>query len=174
VKDREVEEADLEEKASMVDRVALLTELAAQLKWGETVGHRLKELAPIDPRKAKLRGKANSTPPVDDPEKKRVWERFVEISDALVGDGLTSLYEMKREDVEDRIDEERNAGEKIWYYIWTNAEVKGQAEFGPFSTTDMSMWLKDGFFGDDGSGEKVLVRREGEPKFHRMQVSLFE
>lgn len=115
-----------EQEAEDVDRPALLRELAELLNWGvrssyislfyfisiifqETVGRALKRITPEDPRKARLQGKnkkdAESAPSVEDAKKKETWSRLVEIADALVGVGLTSLYEMTREEVEDKLDE---------------------------------------------------------------------
>lgn len=70
----------------------------------------MKRMTPEDPRKAKLqnKNKKTATPEghTDEEAKKRAqWTRFVEICDALVGVGITSLYEMTREEVEDKLDE---------------------------------------------------------------------
>jgi len=78
---------------------------------------------------------------------------------------------MTKEEVEDKIDETRRAGDPIWYYKWRGPDADPNKTFGPFSTLQMTDWLKEGFFGE---GETVVVRREGETRFLPLKQSDFE
>ena len=57
--------------------------------------------------------KGQHTPANEDAEKH--WNRMVEISDALVGVGLASLYQMKREELEDKLEEDREVPSPFFF-----------------------------------------------------------
>jgi hypothetical protein len=149
---RDREMAALEEKEVEVNRTALLSQLAEMLHWGESVKTAMNRLRPKHEKKGQETTKNEETT--------KAWNQLVEISDALVGVGLTSLYQMTREEIEDKIeDESKNSDVAQWQYRWSNSETV----YGPYTRSQMAEWLRDGYF--TAEGLSVLARKVGDGKF---------
>jgi len=115
-------------------------------------------LRPKHEKKARDAGKVPKSEPNNETTKS--WDHLVEVSDALVGVGLTSLFQMTREEIEDKIeDDAKNSDVAQWEYQWSNSATV----YGPYTRSQMAEWLRDGYFSAEGL--TVSARKVGGKKF---------
>eukprot|EP01126_Amoeba_proteus_P014878 TRINITY_DN165_c0_g1_i7.p1 TRINITY_DN165_c0_g1~~TRINITY_DN165_c0_g1_i7.p1 ORF type:complete len:177 (+),score=43.84 TRINITY_DN165_c0_g1_i7:59-589(+) len=138
-----------EEKLCSVEKIKLLEDTSEILLWGETVSQALTRLRPQNKDQKKSKKVVATT------NEANPFDKLTEKADLLMSQlGLNNVYNLHKEDLLDQLDLVKRQLVQ-WEYKWPTSETI----YGPYSTDDMSNWMKGGYFIPDRDGLMVLVRQ---------------
>jgi len=135
-----------------LEKLKLLEDTADMLLWGESVTEAMNRLRP----KTKKSKQDTTETPLD-----KLTGKVDLIMSQL---GVTTVYDLTKEEVLDRLDAVKNQLVK-WEYKWEGTDKV----YGPFSSEEMNSWNAAGYFLEQKEGETLVVRQliAGKPRVDR-------